>query len=40
MVSGNVYEALKHVVEVGGDRRWQGSCLTPSILLESLSITG
>ncbi|OKH18942.1 TldD/PmbA family protein [[Limnothrix rosea] IAM M-220] len=40
MVSGNVYEALKHVVEIGGDRRWQGSCLTPSILLESLSITG
>ncbi|AFY38354.1 peptidase U62 modulator of DNA gyrase [[Leptolyngbya] sp. PCC 7376] len=40
MVSGNVYEALKNVVEVGGDRHWQGSCLTPSILLESLSITG
>lgn len=39
MVAGNVYEALKNVVKIGGDRRWQGSCYTPSILLESLSIT-
>lgn len=39
MLSGNIYDALKQVVEVGGDRQWQGSCLTPSILVESLSIT-
>jgi PmbA protein len=39
MVSGNVYDALKNVVEVGGDRHWQGSCFTPSILVAALSIT-
>ncbi|ANV84088.1 peptidase C69 [Picosynechococcus sp. PCC 7003] len=38
LVTGNVYEALKQVIEVGGDRRWQGSCYTPCIALESLSI--
>lgn len=40
MVAGNVYDALKNVAQVGGDRRWQGSCYTPSLLLESLSIIG
>ncbi|NJN71675.1 MAG: TldD/PmbA family protein [Limnothrix sp. RL_2_0] len=40
MIAGNVYEALKNVAEIGGDRRWQGSCLTPSILIESLSVIG
>ncbi|MBV5261701.1 TldD/PmbA family protein [Synechococcus moorigangaii CMS01] len=38
MITGNVYEALKQVLQVGGDRRWQGSCYTPSIALASLSI--
>ncbi|MGB2926547.1 MAG: TldD/PmbA family protein [Limnothrix sp.] len=38
MVAGNVYTALKNVVEVGSDRRWQGSCLTPSVLIEALSV--
>lgn len=38
MITGNVYEALKNVSKVGADRRWQGSCYTPSLALESLSI--
>ncbi|BAW96364.1 putative PmbA/TldD family protein [[Synechococcus] sp. NIES-970] len=38
MVAGNVYDALKQVIQVGGDRRWQGSCYTPSLVLDSLSV--
>ncbi|MEB3224743.1 MAG: TldD/PmbA family protein [Synechococcus sp.] len=38
MVAGNVYESLKQVLQVGTDRHWQGSCYTPSLALESLSV--
>ncbi|MGL5082465.1 MAG: TldD/PmbA family protein [Microcoleaceae cyanobacterium] len=40
MVSGNVYNALKQVVQLGGDADWNGSCYTPSIIIEGLSVTG
>jgi PmbA protein len=40
MVSGNVYTALKHLVKLGGDADWNGSCYTPSLIVEGLSITG
>ncbi len=40
MVAGNVYTALKQVVELGGDADWNGSCYTPSIIVEGLSVTG
>ena len=40
MVAGNVYTALKQVIELGGDVSWNGSCYTPSIILEGLSVTG
>ncbi len=40
MVSGNVYTALKHLVELGGDADWNGSCYTPSLIAEGLSVTG
>lgn len=40
MVAGNVYTALKNLVELGGDAEWNGSCYTPSIILEGLSATG
>ncbi|MFO8038086.1 MAG: TldD/PmbA family protein [Sodalinema sp.] len=40
MVSGNVYTALQNVVRLAGDARWHGSCYTPSILVEGLSVTG
>ncbi|MBE9113221.1 TldD/PmbA family protein [Nodosilinea sp. LEGE 07298] len=39
MVAGNVYTALKDKVELGSDADWNGSCYTPSVLLDGLSIT-
>lgn len=40
MVAGNVYTALKQLVELGGDAEWNGSCYTPSVIVEGLSVTG
>ncbi|MBW4633276.1 MAG: TldD/PmbA family protein [Iphinoe sp. HA4291-MV1] len=40
MVAGNVYTALKQLVKLGGDTDWNGSCYTPSLLVEGLSSTG
>lgn len=40
MVSGNVYTALKQLIELGGDADWNGSCYTPSLIVGGLSVTG
>ncbi|KAM3106782.1 TldD/PmbA family protein [Phormidesmis sp. 146-33] len=40
MVSGNVYTALKNLIELGGDADWNGSCFTPSVIVDGLSVTG
>lgn len=40
MVAGSVYTALKNLVELGGDAEWNGSCYTPSAIVEGLSCTG
>ncbi|MCU0551981.1 MAG: TldD/PmbA family protein [Leptolyngbya sp. Prado105] len=40
MVAGSVYTALKHLVELGNDAEWNGSCHTPSAIVEGLSCTG
>ncbi|GAB1542594.1 TldD/PmbA family protein [Scytonema sp. NUACC21] len=40
MVAGNVYTALKQLVKLGNDADWNGSCYTPSLLVEGLSSTG
>lgn len=40
MVAGNVYTALKQVTHLGADADWNGSCYTPSLIVEGLSITG
>jgi PmbA protein len=40
MVSGNVYTALQNIIRLGNDARWHGSCYTPSILVDGLSVTG
>lgn len=40
MVAGNVYTALKQLVALGGDADWNGSCYTPSVIVEGLSTTG
>ncbi|MBE9138175.1 TldD/PmbA family protein [Nodosilinea sp. LEGE 07088] len=39
MVAGNIYTALKEHVELGSDADWNGSCYTPSVRLDGLSIT-
>ncbi len=38
MISGNVYRLLQQVLALGGDRRWQGSCFTPSLLIDGVSV--
>ena len=40
MVAGNVYTALKQLVALGNDADWNGSCYTPSLIVEGLSVTG
>lgn len=40
MVAGNVYTALKQLIALGGDAAWNGSCYTPSLIVEGLSVTG
>jgi PmbA protein len=39
MVAGNVYTVLKQLVGLGNDAEWNGSCYTPSLIVEGLSIT-
>ncbi|RUS96540.1 modulator of DNA gyrase PmbA-like protein [Dulcicalothrix desertica PCC 7102] len=39
MVAGNVYTALKQLVSLGNDADWNGSCYTPSLIVEGLSVT-
>ncbi|MCP6762468.1 MAG: TldD/PmbA family protein [Fischerella sp. CENA71] len=40
MVAGNVYTALKQITQLGDDADWNGSCYTPSLIVEGLSVTG
>ncbi len=40
MVAGNVYTSLKQLVALGSDADWNGSCYTPSLIVEGLSTTG
>ncbi|MBR8835718.1 MAG: TldD/PmbA family protein [Stigonema ocellatum SAG 48.90 = DSM 106950] len=40
MVAGNVYTSLKQLVKLGGDADWNGSCYTPSLIVDGLSVTG
>ncbi|MGP0128969.1 MAG: TldD/PmbA family protein [cyanobacterium endosymbiont of Rhopalodia musculus] len=40
MVAGNIYTALKQVIGLGNDSRWNGSCHTPSLVVEGLSVIG
>jgi len=39
MVAGNVYTALKQLIAIGDDVDWNGSCYTPSLIVEGLSTT-
>lgn len=40
MVAGNVYTALKQLIALGSDADWNGSCYTPSLIVDGLSVTG
>lgn len=40
MVAGNVYNALKKVVKLGGELEWNGSCFTPALIVDGLSVVG
>ena len=40
MVAGNVYTALKQLIQLGNDCEWNGSCYTPSLIVDGLSVTG
>ena len=40
MLAGNVYTALKQVTHLGQDTAWNGSCFTPSLVVEGLSTIG
>ncbi len=40
MVAGNVYTALKHLMQLGADAEWNGFCYTPSLIVDGLSVTG
>jgi len=40
MLAGNVYAALKHLIDLGGGAQWNGSCYTPSLIVGGLSVTG
>jgi len=36
-IAGNVYQVLKQIVAIGNDRIWNGSCHTPSLIVEGIS---
>jgi PmbA protein len=40
MVSGNIYTALQEIQQIGADRRWNGSCYTPSLQVGGLTVVG
>ena len=40
MVAGNVYTILKQILALGSDRQWNGSCYTPSVLVDGVSVVG
>lgn len=40
MVAGNVYTILKQILALGSDRQWNGSCYTPSVLVDGISVVG
>lgn len=40
MVAGNIYTALKQVIGLGNDSRWNSFYYTPSLVVEGLSVIG
>jgi len=40
MVAGNVYTILRQILALGSDRQWNGSCYTPSVIVDGVSVVG
>ncbi len=40
MIAGNVYTALQQLMRLGNDAEWNGSCYTPSVIVDGLYVTG
>lgn len=39
-ISGNVYQILKQIIALGNDVIWNGSCYTPSLIVEGIAVVG
>ena len=39
-IAGNVYQVLNQVIAVGSDSIWNGSCFTPSLIVDGISVVG
>ncbi|MEL6442018.1 MAG: TldD/PmbA family protein [Cyanobacteria bacterium J06621_8] len=39
-IAGNVYNIVKQIVALGNDSLWNGSCRTPSVIVEGISVVG
>ena len=39
-IAGNVYQILKQIVALGNDSIWNGSCFTPSLIVNDISVVG
>jgi PmbA protein len=39
-IAGNVYQILKQVIALGDDLTWNDSCLTPSLIVDGISVVG
>ena len=39
-ISGNIYEILKQELILGNDSIWNGSCFTPSLIVNGISVVG
>jgi PmbA protein len=37
-IAGNVYQVLKQVIALGNDAIWNGSCFTPSMIVNGISV--
>ncbi len=39
-IAGNVYQVLKQVIALGNDSAWNGSCFTPSLIVDGVAVVG
>ena len=39
-IAGNVYQILQQDITLGNDSIWNGSCFTPSLIVDSISVVG